>query len=309
MLAYFLRRLLWLPVLLLAVAFITFVLGIYGPGDPVQVLMGQKVNPEARERVRHELGLDRPLYEQFASYVVNAAQGDFGTSIKNRGEPVLDLMVPRMWVSLQLASVGLLLAILAGVPLGILAATHQRSFLDYLGIGTSLIGLSTPTLALIPIMLWFFSWQLKILPAAGWDGIFSPRIIMPAIAMGLGPMAILARQTRASLIDVLGQDYVRTARSKGLLPATVLLQHVLRNGLIPIVTLIGLMMGGLVEGAFIIETMFGIPGVGRLAVDSLFARDYPVIMATTLIGGASYTLANLIVDVSYAFLDPRIRYR
>ena len=309
MLVYTIRRLLWLPVLLLTVAFITFVLGVYGPGDPVQVLMGQKVNPEARERVRHELGLDRPLYEQFASYVSNVLRGDFGTSIKNRGEPVASLIAPRAWVSAQLAFVALVLSIVLGIPLGIVAALHQRTIWDYLGIGISLIGLSMPSLALIPMMLWLFSWQLKMLPAAGWDGVFSPRIIMPAIVLGLGPMAILARQTRASLIEVLGQDYVRTAHAKGLLPSVVLVQHILRNGLIPIVTLIGLMLGGLVEGAFITETFFGIPGIGRFTVDSLFARDYPVIMATTLIGGVTYTLANLLVDLSYAFLDPRIRYR
>ncbi|MCL4371595.1 MAG: ABC transporter permease [Chloroflexi bacterium] len=309
MLVYAVRRLFWLPFLLLAVAFITFALGQYGPGDPVQVAMGQHVNPEVRDRVRHEMGLDRPFYEQFASYVWNALHGDLGVSYKYRGEPVFGLIGNRVAVSAQLAFLALLLAVALGIPLGIVASLHQRTWMDYLSISISLGGVSMPAFLLAPILMWFFAQQLKVLPAAGWGGIFSPQAVMPAIVMGVGPVAVLARQTRASLIEVLGQDYVRTARSKGLLEQTVLLHHVLRNGLIPIFTLIGLMLGSLVEGAFITETVFGIPGIGRLAVESLFARDYPVIMALTLMVAVSYTVANLMVDLSYGLLDPRIRYR
>jgi peptide/nickel transport system permease protein len=307
MLAYAIQRLLWLPLLLLVVAFITFVLGVYGPGDPVQLQLGPRTNPEAVARVRHEMGLDRPLYEQFSKYIWDASHLNFGLSLRQRGEPVSDLVINRIATSAQVSILALALAISVGVPLGIIASLHQRSWLDYLSISISLGGMCIPSFVVAPILMWIFASQLRLLPAAGWDGIFSPRIVLPVVVLGLGPMAILARQTRASLIEVLGQDYVRTARSKGLLEWTIVKDHVLRNGLIPIFTLIGLMLGSLVEGAFIVETVFGIPGIGRLAVESLFARDYPVIMALTLLVAVSYTFTNLLVDVSYRILDPRIR--
>jgi ABC-type dipeptide/oligopeptide/nickel transport system permease component len=307
MLAYAIRRLLWLPLLLLIVAFITFFLGMYGPGDPVQLQLGPRTNPEAVARVRHEMGLDRPLYEQFSKYVWDAVHLEFGVSLRQKGEPVIDLVANRVETSAQIAILALLLAIAVGVPLGIVAALHQRTWLDYLSISFSLGGMCTPSFVMAPILMWVFASQLRLLPPAGWGGVLDPRIIMPVVVLGLGPMAILARQTRASLIEVLGQDYVRTARAKGLLEWTILTDHILRNGLIPIFTLIGLMLGSLVEGAFIVETVFGIPGIGRLAVESLFARDYPVIMALTLMVAVSYSVANLLVDISYRFLDPRIR--
>jgi peptide/nickel transport system permease protein len=305
---YFVRRLLWLPLLLVAVSLITFALGLYGPGDPVQVLMGQHSNPETIARIRQERGLDRPFAEQYTLYISRALQGDFGESYKYRGQPIGPLILERIWVSVQLGLVALAMALFLGVPLGIVAALRANTWVDRLTVGITVLGISTPTFVLAPIVTWFFARQLRILPAGGWDGIFSPKIIMPALVLGLGAVAVFARQTRASLLDVLGQDYVRTARAKGLPERSVIVGHALRNALMPIFTLLGMMLGDLPAGAFIVENVFGIPGIGRLGFESFFARDYPLIMALTLIVAASYVLVNLLVDVGYVFLDPRIRY-
>ncbi len=305
---YIVRRLLWLPVLLLIVALITFVLGLYGPGDPIQVLMGQHSNPETIARIRAERGLDEPLWDQFTLYISKALQGDLGESYKYRGQPVGPLIAGRIWVSMQLGFVALLMAVCVGVPLGIIAALKANTWLDRLTVGITVLGVSTPTFVLAPIVTWLFARELRILPAGGWDGIFSSKIIMPALVLGLGAIAVFARQTRASLLEVLGQDFVRTARAKGLTERSVIVGHALRNALLPIFTLLGMMLGDLPAGAFIVENVFGIPGIGRLGFESFFARDYPVIMALTLIVAASYVLVNLLVDVGYVFLDPRIRY-
>jgi peptide/nickel transport system permease protein len=305
---YFVRRLLWLPLLLVAVSLITFALGLYGPGDPVQVLMGQHSNPETIARIRQERGLDRPFAEQYTLYISRALQGDFGESYKYRGQPIGPLILERIWVSVQLGIVALAMALFLGVPLGVVAALRANTWVDRLTVGITVLGISTPTFVLAPIVTWFFARQLRILPAGGWDGIFSPKIIMPALVLGLGAVAVFARQTRASLLDVLGQDYVRTARAKGLPERSVIVSHALRNALMPIFTLLGMMLGDLPAGAFIVENVFGIPGIGRLGFESFFARDYPLILALTLIVAASYVLVNLLVDVGYVFLDPRIRY-
>ena len=305
---YFVRRLLWLPLLLVAVSVITSALGLYGPGDPVQVLMGQHSNPETIARIRQERGLDRPFVDQYVLYVTHALQGDFGESYKYRGQPIGPLILERIWVSVQLGMVALAMALFVGVPLGVVAALRANTWVDRLTVGVTVLGISTPTFVLAPIVTWFFARQLRILPAGGWDGIFSPKIIMPALVLGLGAVAVFARQTRASLLEVLGQDYVRTARAKGLPERGVVVGHALRNALLPIFTLLGMMLGDLPAGAFIVENVFGIPGIGRLGFESFFARDYPLIMALTLIVAASYVLVNLLVDVGYVFLDPRIRY-
>lgn len=309
MIGYIIRRLLWLPVLLLAISLVTFALGLYGPGDPVQVLMGQHSNPETIARIRQERGLDRPFPEQYAIYIWRALHGDFGESYKYRGQPVGPLIAERIWVSVQLGAVAVALAFVLGVPLGVVAALKANSWVDRLAVGMTVLGISTPTFVLAPIVSWFFARQLRILPAGGWEGIASPRIIMPALVLGIGAIAVFARQTRASLLEVLPQDFVRTARSKGLRERTVILVHALRNALLPIVTLLGMMLGDLPAGAFIVENVFGIPGIGRLGFESFFARDYPVILALTMIIAASYVLMNLLVDIVYVFLDPRIRYQ
>ncbi len=305
---YIIRRLLWLPVVLLAVSFITFTLGYYAPGDPVEVMLGQRVNPAAAERLREELGLNRPFLERYIDFVLRAISGDFGESYKYRGQPVTDLIADKVWVSVQLGLAGLTLAFAMGIPLGILAALKQGSWLDDLIVGTTLVLNSIPVFFTLPMLLLIFVRTLHWLPSSGWGGLFDSRIIIPAVVMALPGLAVITRQMRASTLDVLYQDYVRVARAKGLPESTVMVRHVVRNALLPLWTILGLSLGGLVEGFFVIETLYGIPGIGAMAVDSMFTRDYPMIMAITLLVAASFVLANLLVDIGYTFLDPRIRY-
>jgi len=309
MTAYVVRRLLWMPVVVLAVALVTFALGLYGPGDPVEVLLGPRQNPEAVARLRHEWGLDQPFAIQFVRYVGRVLRADFGESYKFRGQPVAELLAPRMWVSAQLAFVAMVISFAIGVPAGVIAATRQGRWLDTAVVGLTLLGISTPVFVVAPILQWIFTRQLHWLPTAGWEGIFSTKIILPALVLGIPPIAGIARQTRSAVLEVIAQDYVRTARAKGLAERIVLTRHILRNALIPVITLLGFFLADLPSGALIVESIFGIPGVGRLAFESIFARDYPVIMATTLVGAVSFVLANLVVDIAYTFVDPRIRYK
>lgn len=309
MLVYIVRRLLWLPVLLAAVTFVTFVLGRYGPGDPVQVRLGTKYTPEAAARLRREMGLDRPLLVQYVDYIRKAVRGDLGESYTYPGRSVASLIGKKIWVSAQLGFAALVIGVSLGIPLGLLAAYRQGTWLDTALVSSALFFYSMPVFITAPFLILVFAVKLHLLPTSGWQGLFSPHIIMPALVMGLPGIAGIGRLTRASSLEVLGQEYVRTARAKGLPEHIVQSRHVLRNALIPIATVIGFSLAGLVEGAFITETLFGIPGIGRLAVESIFRRDYPVITALTLIFAVAFVLANLLVDILYAFLDPRIRYR
>jgi len=308
MITYLVRRLLWLPFLLLIIAFVTFALGLYGPGDPVLVMLGQHADPEAAARVRHELGLDRPFLVQYADYVWNALHGDFGESLKYRGQSVGRLMATRLAVTVQFNTVVVAVGLAVGIPLGIVAALNRNNLADYLIVSLTVAGISFPVFAIAPMLMWFLAARFHILPSGGWDGIFSRRIIMPTLVLAIGPAAVFVRQTRANMLEVLDQDYVRTARAKGLRERTVIVFHALRNALIPLLTIFGLMLGGLVGGGIITEGIFGIPGIGRLVWDAFTARDYPVIMAYTLLVAEAYALANLLVDVCYGFVDTRIRY-
>ena len=308
MITYLVRRLLWLPFLLLIIGLITFALGLYGPGDPLVVMLGQHANPEAADRVRHEMGLDRPFIVQYADYVWSALHGDFGESLKYRGQPVGRLMGKRLSVTIQFNLVVMAVGVTLGVPLGFLAALNRNNAIDYLIVSLTVAGISFPVFAIAPMLMWFLAARLQILPSGGWDGIFSRRIIMPTLVLATGPAAVFVRQTRVNVLEVLTQDFVRTARAKGLREYTVIAVHALRNALIPLFTIFGLMLGGLVGGGIITERIFGIPGIGNLVWDAFGARDYPVIVAYTLLAALAYTLANLFVDVCYRFVDPRIRY-
>ena len=305
---YVARRLMWTPVLLLAVSFITFTLGRFGPGDPVQILMGQRSNPEAVERLREQYGLDKPVLVQYGIYIKDALQGDFGESYKYRGRTVSELVVKRMWVSAQLGIAASIISLVLGIPLGVFVALKQGTWLDTMTVSVTILFMSVPVFLTGPGLLIVFSLWLGVLPTHGWDGFFSSSIIMPAMVLGLPGIAGLTRLTRASTLEVLGQDYVRTARAKGLREFVVRYRHIMRNALIPIFTVVGLSLATLIEGAFITEFMFGIPGIGQLGIESIFARDYPIIMALTLAIAAAFVIANLIVDIGYRFIDPRIRY-
>jgi len=308
MTAYIIRRLLWMPPILLAVAFITLLLGLYGPGDPAQVLLGQHTNPDVVARIRALWGLDQPFHVQYGKYIWNVLHLDFGESLRFRGQPIADLVFGKMWISMQLATVAMVLSLVLGIPIGILAAFRRATWIDSAAIGFTLLGISTPTFVLAPILQYFFVRQLHWLPTAGWEGIWSVKILMPAIVLGIGPIAGIARQTRVSILEVMGQEYVRVAHAKGLTQRLIILRHILKNAMIPVFTLIGFMIADLPAGALITELIFGVPGIGPFAFEAIFSRDYPVIMATTLVVAFSYVVVNLLVDIGYTFLDPRIRY-
>jgi peptide/nickel transport system permease protein len=308
MAAYVARRLLWTPVLLLIVGFITFALGYYGPGDPVEILRGQYRDPEAVERIREQRGLDRPFLVQYGIYVRNALRGDFGESFKYRGQTITSLIGRRVWVSSQLGLVSLVLSFSLGIFLGLLAALKQGRWQDTAIISGTLLLYSMPVFLTAPFLLLVLVIWLGVLPSQGWGGLFDSRIIMPALVLGIPGVAFVASMSRNSIVEVLSQDYVRTARAKGLTEWRVYWFHVLRNAMMPVFTLAGLGLATLVTGAIITETYFGIPGVGRLTIDAFFSRDYPLITALALIIAAAYTIANLIVDIGYRFLDPRIRF-
>ena len=305
---YVVRRLMWTPFLLLIVSFITFSLGRFAPGDPVQILSGQINDPVAVARIRHQMGLDKPFLVQYGLYIKNAFQGDLGESYRFRGSGVSDLIGKRIWVSAQLGIAAIIISIGLGIPLGFYAALKQGTWLDTATVSATLFLMSVPVFLTAPGLLIVFALWLDVLPTHGFEGFFSPHIILPALVLGVPGVAGLTRLTRASTLDVLSQDYVRTARAKGLPEFVVRNRHILRNALIPISTVIGLSMATLVEGALITEFIFGIPGVGQLAIESFFARDYPVIMSLVLVITIAFAIANLIVDLGYRFIDPRIRY-
>jgi len=298
---------LWLPVILLIVSFITFALGRFGPGDPVEVLMGQYADEQVVERIREQRGLNDPIFVQYGRYLKNVTRGDFGESFKYRGRTVSELLKKKMWVSAQLNIAALVLSVSLGIPLGLFAALRQGTFWDTGTVVFTLLGQSIPVFLTAPLLLLVFALKLDILPTHGWGGFFDTRIILPAIVMGVPGIAIITRLTRASTLEVLGQDYIRTARAKGLSEFTVQRRHILRNAMIPVITMLGFSLAGIAFTSFIVERFFGIPGIGNLFIESIFARDYPIINAVIIIGTTMFVLANLVVDLIYPWLDPRIR--
>ena len=307
-LPYILRRLLWAPFILLAVSFIAFTVARFGPGDPISVAMGQFRDPDALARVRHEKGLDKPLYEQYRIYMWNVLHGDLGESFRFRDRPVSDIIFPKMWVSAQLGLVALIITFGLGIPVGVLAALRQGTWVDPAAISTFLLFQSVPVLVTVPVMLLVFVLKLHWLPTGGWEGIFSTHIVIPALALSLPGIAGVARLMRATTLDVLTEDYVRTARAKGLTEFTVVSRHVARNALLPMTTVIGISLVTLLEGAFFTETLLGIPGIGRLAFESVTSRDYDVILGLSLVLATAFIMANIVIDIAYTFIDPRVRY-
>ena len=305
---HILRRLLWMPFLLGIVSAITFLLGTYGPGDPVQVMLGSKYDEVTAERLRDSLGLNRPVIVQYADYISNAMRGNFGESLRFRGRSVSSLLVSKMWVSFQVNLAAMVVSLSLGLPLGFWIAHRQGSWVDPASIALSLMLMSIPIMVSIPLVLWALCLKLHWVPCAGWGGLFDLRIIVPAITMGIPGIAGLARLMRASTLDVMGQDFIRTAHSKGIHPITVDYRHILRNAIIPIITILSFSLAGMLTTGFITERLLGIPGVGDFAIQSIFNRDYPVIMAFTLILSAAFVIANLLADIAYTFVDPRIRY-
>jgi peptide/nickel transport system permease protein len=305
MFQYVIKRLLSIIPVLFGISLLLFFMLRALPGDPAQVLAGQMATPEDIEHIRHQLGLDKPVYIQYAVFLGQLAKFDLGRSARTQN-PVIQEIWARLPNTILLAVVAITLACLFGIPAGIISATRPYTFLDYLVTAAALFGISMPVFWLGLMLVIVFSVILPWLPAGG-TGSWK-HVILPSITLTAFVVAFIARMTRSSMLEVLSQDYTTTARSKGLKEKVVVIKHALKNALIPIITVVGLQFGMLLGGAVLTETVFAWPGVGRLIVDSILARDYPVIQGTILIFGLIYTLVNLMVDVIYAFVDPRIRY-
>jgi ABC-type dipeptide/oligopeptide/nickel transport system permease component len=303
---YILRRLLiTLPILLLVVTLVFLVFQIV-PGDPARMYTGEQATQEEVDRVRAEFGLDQPLPVQYFNYLSRLARADLGRSIMTR-RAVSEEILPRFWNTVQLAIGAIVFATLVGLVLGSVSAVKSGSSWDYMATILALVGISIPVFWLGLLLMYFFTLQLGILPSSGKDG--WQYYIMPTITLSVFSLAFITRMTRSSLLDTINQDYVRTARAKGLDERKVLVAHALRNALLPVVTVVGLRFGYMLGGAVITEVVFAWPGMGRLLISAVSSRDIPVVQACLLVFATSFVLVNLFVDVLYAFVDPRIRYR
>jgi ABC-type dipeptide/oligopeptide/nickel transport system permease component len=278
------------------------------PGDPIELMAGERnIDPQVVELWRQRYGLDKPVLVQYLLFLKNAIQGDLGTSYFYIGKPVTELLFEAVPVTLKWEALGLFLAIVGAVPLGIIAALKQNTWIDNVTMLFALVGISLPSFALATFLIVGISLKLGWLPVAGLD---TPRhYILPAVTMAVGPMALLARMIRSSMLETIRQDYVVTARSKGLGEYAVIVRHALRNALLPAVTIVGIVIGRIFSGTFLIETIYNIPGLGRVGVTAVLQRDYPVILGATLLLSFAFLLATFFTDVLYGYLDPRIRLK
>lgn len=332
MLSYIVKRLMWAVPTLIGISFLVFSMIHLSPGDPATAILGDHANKASVERLREELGLNLPLHEQYYRFASKAIQGDFGNSFKTK-QPVWDEFMERFPATVELALVAMLFAIFIGIAAGITSAIKRYSLFDYGSMFVVLAGVSMPVFWLGLVMIYFFAVNLGWLPVSGrlgyefyiehvtglylvdsliaedYDAFYDAisHLIMPAIALGTIPMAIIARMTRSSMIEVMKEDYIRTARAKGCSQQKVVLVHALRNAMMPVITVIGLMMGLLFAGAILTETTFSWPGIGKWIVHAVYQRDFPIIQAATLIIAVMFISLNLIVDLLYAAINPKIR--
>lgn len=305
---YAIRRLLMLIPILLVVYTLTFLVIHATPGGPWDIETDRVLPESFAQTLKAKYHLDDPLWKQYVDYLWGVLHGDFGPSYFSTLS-VADIIREFWPVSIQLGLVAMALALITGIPLGTLAALKQNTLWDF-GVTALTLGLvSTPSYVMITLLIIIFSVSLHWLPGGGWDGLLSSRAIIPVFALALGPAATLARYTRASLLEVLRMDYVRTARAKGLSEQLVIVRHVLKNAFIPVATVAGLALAGTIDGSFFVETIYRVPGIGRYFVTSIGARDYPVILGLALLFAALIALMNLLVDLLYGFLDPRITYK
>jgi peptide/nickel transport system permease protein len=313
LLRYTLKRLLATIPVMGVVALLVFSLLYISPGDPAAVIAGDIATEADIARIRAQLGLDQPYFTRFGTWLLALAHGDLGTSIFTN-LPVATLIGQRIEPTAALTICTLIVAIGLAVPLGVLAAARAGGWLDRIVMGISVLGFSVPVFVIAYGLILLFSIRLDWLPVQGYQSIregfgpFISHMVLPSVALGLVYMALIARITRASMLDVLAQDYVRTANAKGLAPGAVLTRHALKNAAVPIVTIIGIGVALLIGGVVVTETVFAIPGIGRLTVDAILRRDYPIIQGVTLLFSALYVIVNLLVDLSYSLFDPRIRY-
>jgi len=312
MLKYSLKRFLLIWPTLVIVALITYVLAFYGPGDPAMALLAnmgfQNLDVEAYQRLRESMGLNRPFVVQFSEWFLRMLQGDFGRTLRSNLN-INELIAQRLPISAQLGVAALALATALGIPLGILAAMKQNTRTDYTILSIFLALHSIPVFVFAPLLMIILALQLRLVPVGiGWQGLFTSNSVIPVLVLATGPTLGIVRLTRMGVIETLTQDYIRTARAVGLNERLVIMRHVLRNALTPVVTSVGITMGYLVVGALFVESIFGIPGFGGLMFDALRSRDYPLLLACTLVSAFVIMAANLLVDVVYGLLDPRVTY-
>jgi len=304
MFSYLAQRLAGAVLVVFGVISIVFLLIHLIPGDPVEIMLGEAASSTDREALRVALGLDQPVMLQFTHYLHGLLQFDLGTSLQSR-RPVTDLLQERLPATLLLAGVTLAVTLTLALPLGMLAAVRRGSAWDGGAMAFSMLGVSIPNFWLGPLLILVFSLWLGWFPVSGREGAGS--VVLPAVTLGTGLAAVLSRMVRSSMLEVLGEDYIRTARAKGLPPQRVILHHGLRNALLPVITLLGLQLGALLAGAVITETVFSWPGIGLLTIEAIQSRDYPVVQACVLLISVGYVLVNLLTDIAYAWADPRIR--
>ena len=304
MLKYVMARLAYSVLIVLGAVTIVFSL-LYLTGDPVSQLLPIEATPQDREALRHDLGFDQPIYVQYASFLTRAMQGDFGASLRYR-RPAMELVIERMPATLQLTMVALMISLVIAIPTGIISAIRRGSLLDNVSVAFALLGQCVPTFWLGLVLIVIFAVALPLLPPSGsgsWE-----YLILPGFTLGVNSAAIIARLLRSSLLEVLTQDYVRTARAKGLHERGVIFRHALKNASIPVVTIVGLQVGVLLGGAIVTESVFSYPGLGRLILEGISKRDFPVVQASVVLIASIVASINLLVDLLYGYLDPRIRY-
>jgi len=308
---YLLKTLITIIPTLFGVVTIVFLLIHLAPGDPALAILGPYVTADSVQELRKSLGLDQPLYLQYVKFLGNLLRGDLGRSLVTRQPVLLEILLPLPY-TIHLALSGVLISLILGIPVGVISAVRRNTFLDYFMRATSISGISVPVFLLAIILMWIFSYHLRWFPIIGagepsswWSILY--HLVLPATTIGISMAVLIMRLTRSCMLEVLSQDYVRTARAKGLAEKAVILFHALKNALLPIVTVVGLSMGQLLGGAILTETVFARQGVGKLLIDSIFARDYPQVQGTVLFFACAVIFVNVVVDIIYRFLDPRIK--
>lgn len=306
MAAYIRGKLLSTIIVLFGVSLLSFLILHLVPGDPVQVMSGQSgASSSDMEKLRHQLGLDRPIYTQYVDFITNALRGDLGRSIISR-QPVSRMVLDQLPPTIRLTVAGMGLAIVLGIGLGIVAAVRPHSLLDSSIMIVATLGVAVPSFWFALLLIYAFSVHFHWFPAAGGQGL--KPLVLPSITLGFSAAAVIARLTRSSMLEVMHQDYIGTARAKGLRERSVIYRHGLKNALIPVITVIGLQFGALLSGAVIVETVFARQGIGRLAIDAILNKDYPLVQGTVLVTACAYVLVNLVIDLLYVVLDPRMRH-
>ncbi len=302
---YILRRIGLLVPVVIGVVTVVFLIVHFIPGDPVEIMLGEQAQAVDKEALRRQMGLDKPLHVQYVDFLARLARGDLGRSLHTK-RPVLESIVRRLPATLELALAAMVVALVLAIPLGLLSAYKKDTVVDQGSMLFALLGISMPNFWLGPLLIIVFSLKLGWLPVSGRGSL--AHVVLPAITLGTAMAAILTRMTRASMLDVIQSDYITTARAKGVRESRVVLKHAFRNALIPVVTIVGLQIGGLLAGSIITETIFAWPGIGRLAIQAINARDYPLVQGCVLVIALGYVLVNFLTDLLYGFIDPRIRY-